>query len=57
MRDAVITVQVDGVAFHFPGGWLASRYDGWTFYRSRFSRMWNGIQAVDVVVVDPHRIA
>ena len=44
---------VDGLTFEFPEGWKVSRYDNWSFYRNQFSRMWNGIKALDLLAVDP----
>lgn len=45
-------VAIDGLNFTFPSGWLPGKPDEWTFYRSQFSRMRNGIKATDAVVVD-----
>jgi hypothetical protein len=48
-------IQVDGLSFSFPEGWLASKYDDWSFYRNQFSRMWNGIKSLDLLAVDPQK--
>jgi hypothetical protein len=48
-------LNVDGLAFDFPEGWRASKYDEWPFYRNKFSRMRNGIKAIDLLAVDPVR--
>ena len=48
-------LDVDGLQFDFPAGWQAAKHDDGSFYRGQFSRMWNGIKAVDIVAVDPAR--
>lgn len=48
-----IAVQVETLTFTFPTGWLASKYDDWSFYRKQFSRQFDGIQAVDLLVEGP----
>lgn len=45
-------INVDGLDFDFPLGWFVSKYDEWAFYRNQFSRMWNGIKALDLLAVD-----
>jgi hypothetical protein len=49
-------IEVDGLTFSFPAGWQVSRYDEWVYYRKQFSRMKNGIKAVDLVAVDPQGV-
>lgn len=49
-------LDVDGLNFEFPAGWLASKFDEWTFYREQFSRMRNGIKALDLLALDTHKI-
>lgn len=44
---------MDGLLFSFGGHWNATKYDEWTFYRARWSRMWNEIKAVDVLAISP----
>jgi len=44
--------NVDGLNFDFPEEWKVSKYDGWSFYRNHFAKMWNGIKAVDLLAVD-----
>ncbi|MBI4815859.1 MAG: hypothetical protein HY791_06365 [Deltaproteobacteria bacterium] len=44
---------VGGLTFEFPDDWHHTQYDGWSFYRHRFGRMWNEIKAVDLLVLDP----
>jgi hypothetical protein len=51
------TLLVDGLSFDFPASWEASKYDDWSVYRHQFSRMWNGIKAVDLLAVDPDKTA
>lgn len=46
-------LQIEKLIFTFPNGWVASKYDDWSFYRNQFSRQFNGIQAVDVLACDP----
>jgi hypothetical protein len=48
-------INVDGLLFSFHDQWVLGKYDEWSFYRNRWSRMWNDIKAVDVVAVDPDR--
>jgi hypothetical protein len=47
--------NVDGLIFDFPDGWKVSRYDEWSFYRNQFSKMWEGIKAVDILAIDLSR--
>lgn len=48
----MIKVQVDGLTFTFPASWKVSKYDDWAFYRNQFSKMWNGIKAVDLLAIE-----
>lgn len=48
----MINVQVDGLTFIFPDSWKVSKYDEWAFYRNQFSKMWNGIKAVDLLAIE-----
>lgn len=45
-------IQVDGLTFTFPAPWKACKYDEWAFYRKQFSKMWDGIKAVDLIAID-----
>ena len=45
--------HVDGLDFCFDDDWAVDKYDDWSFYRERFSRMWNGIKAIDLLAVSP----
>lgn len=47
-----VTIEVDGLTFHFPEGWNASKYDDWSYYRNQFSRQYQGIKGVDLLVFD-----
>jgi hypothetical protein len=46
-------IDVDGLKFAFPADWQVTKYDEWVFYRTRFSKMWEPIKALDVLAVDP----
>jgi hypothetical protein len=50
-------IPVDGFDFSFPEGWTASKYDEWSFYREQFVKIRNGIKAIDILAVDPDRVA
>ena len=50
-------VNIDGLTFTFPQAWQASKYDEWSFYRNQFAKQWDGIKAVDAVVLAPANIA
>jgi len=47
--------NVDGLNFDFPDNWQVSKYDDWSFYRNRFSRMWNGIKSMDLLAIDTNK--
>ncbi|WP_311221310.1 MULTISPECIES: hypothetical protein [unclassified Acidovorax] len=51
------TLHVDGLDFVFPDAWQASKYDEWAFYRQHFSKMCNGVKAMDVVALSPDKVA
>lgn len=38
--------------FAFPESWKVSKYDDWAFYRNRFSQMYSGIKAVDLLAIE-----
>lgn len=46
------TLSVDTLTFDFPDPFAATKYDAWSYYRDQFSRMWDGIKAVDLLAVD-----
>lgn len=48
-------LNVDGLNFDFPDDWQIGKYDEWTFYRAQFSRMRDGIKALDLLAVDPDK--
>jgi Holliday junction resolvase-like predicted endonuclease len=48
----MVSVEVDGLAFTFPDSCKVSKYDDWAFYRNQFSKMWAGIKAVDLLVIE-----
>jgi len=50
-------INVDGLLFSFSNQWIVTKYDEWKFYRHHWSRMWNGIKAVDLLAVDHDRTA
>ncbi len=50
-------IQVDSLIFRFPNDWQVSKYDNWGFYRTGFSRMWDGIKSVDLLAVDSEKTA
>lgn len=50
-------LPVGGLIFSFPINWMLGKYDDWAFYKNRFSKMWNGIKAVDLLAVDPRQTA
>ena len=46
------TIAEGALAFRFPAGCNASKYDEWSFYRNQFQRVANGCKAVEVLCVD-----
>lgn len=50
-------IQVDSLIFRFPNNWQVAKYDDWGFYRTGFSRMWDGIKSIDLLAVDPRKTA
>lgn len=50
-------LEVDGLAFTFPGDWQVTKYDDWAFYRRQFSRQFDGIKGVDILALTPEKIA
>ena len=45
-------IEVDGLTFTFPDSWKVSKYDDWAFYRNQFSKIKNGIKAVDLLAIE-----
>lgn len=52
----MISIEVDDLIFTFPDSCKVSKYDDWAFYRNQFSAMWDGIKAVDFLVVEGQMI-
>jgi len=50
------TFTVDSLVFTFPVGWRVSKYDDWAYYRNQFSKIDNGITAVDLIAVDVDKV-
>ena len=50
-------LNIDGLVFTFPENWQASKYDEWSFYRNQFIKQFDGIKAVDIVVLNPEKTA
>jgi hypothetical protein len=48
---------VDGINFDFTDDWYVSKYDDWSFYRDRFTRMWSGIKSLDLLAIGPEKTA
>ena len=48
------TINVDGLEFHFPAGWQASKYDEWSFYNNQFKKF-SGVKAVDLLALSPEK--
>ena len=44
----------DKLRFDFPGGWEATQYDNWAFYRNQFQDSCYGNKAVDFLAYQPH---
>lgn len=49
-------IEVDGLTFDFPDSWKVDKYDEWAFYRNQFSKMWDGIKAVDLIAINEREI-
>lgn len=47
-------LAVDDVVFRFPDGWRAQKYDDWQFYREKFAKQFDEIQAVDCIALSVH---
>ena len=48
------SLSVERLVFSFPRGWLASKYDDWSFYRNQFSSQGGGIKAIDLLALSPN---
>lgn len=49
--------MVDGLRFTFPKDWKVGKYDDWSFYRNQFAKMRDGIKSLDLLAVDPAKMA
>ena len=45
--------HVDGLNFCFDDDWMVGKYDICAFYSNRFSRMFDGIKAIDLLAISP----
>lgn len=45
----MMAVEVDGISFSFPDGWVVDKYDDWSFYRNQFVGAAGGMKAVDLL--------
>lgn len=50
------SIDIDGITFTFPNGWVFSKYDEWAYYRA-YARSRSGTKAVDLLAIDPGRTA
>lgn len=50
-------IDVDGMRFEFPTGWVVTKPDDWAFYRNQFARVRDGIKSVDILTVDTSGVA
>jgi hypothetical protein len=48
-----MSVDVDGLLFSFPDGWEVGKYDEFVFYRKHFSKISDGLKALDLIAIDP----
>lgn len=49
-------IDVDGIAFTFPSGWVCSKYDEWAYYKS-YAKHRPRTKAVDLLAIDPNKTA
>ena len=47
----MVNLEVDGLSFTFEDHLSVGKYDDWAFYRRHFSKVQNGIKAVDLIAV------
>jgi len=45
------TLDVDGIAFTFPDGWLPSKFDDWQYYKA-YANTRSGTKAVDLIAIN-----
>ena len=46
------TITEEGLAFNFPDGWEATKYDNWAYYRNQFQNTCDS-KAVDILALEP----
>ena len=46
-------IDADGLLFSFPDGWTVGKYDEFVFYRKHFSKISDGLKALDLLAIDP----
>ena len=46
------TITEGGLAFNFPDGWDATKYDNWAYYRNQFQNTCDS-KAVDILALEP----
>ncbi len=51
------SLTVDGLTFMFPAGWIAHKYDEWSFYKNQFGNMRDGIKAIDLLALEDKHTA
>jgi hypothetical protein len=39
--------------FDFPENWQVTKYDDWAFYKNQFSKLQDGLKAIDILAIDP----
>ena len=49
----MMVILEGNLAFTFPGGWRASKYDDWSFYRNQSNSCCSGSKAVDILGCPP----
>jgi hypothetical protein len=49
----VTTIREGRLAFDFPDGWQAAKYDEWVYYTRHFQSLCGGAKGVDIVAVEP----
>lgn len=50
-------LDIDGLHFHFPQTWQATKYDDWVYYRQHFVRQMEGIKGVDILAINSNKEA
>lgn len=50
-------LRIEHLQFEFPGGWQASKYDDWAYYRNQFAKQRDSLKAVDIVALSPEKTA